>query len=58
VKVVLVGLGDVKAATEFCTLTKWPTQDVFASPTAAPYDALGFQPGFARPAPAALQSPK
>jgi hypothetical protein len=58
VKVVLVGLGDVAAAREFCTITKWSQQDVYASPTAAPYDALGFQPGFARPAPAALQSPK
>ena len=58
VQLVLVGLGDVKAAKAFCQLTRIPEESVYASPTAAPYDALGYQPGFARPSPPALLKPK
>jgi len=58
VQLVLVGLGDVKAATAFCQLTRIPEENVYASPTAAPYDALGYQPGFARPSPPTLLKPK
>ena len=54
----MVGLGDVKAAKAFCQLTRIPEESVYASPTAAPYDALGYQPGFARPSPPALLKPK
>ena len=58
VKVVCVGIGSLDSAKLFCDLTKFPADMVYASTTAAPYDALGFAPGFARQAPPALAAPK